>query len=516
MFNKVSMATNMTRRDLIKLLTMLPLFTINSPELSLGLTSLPKGHRLPNILILVFDAFSACHIPFYGYRRQTAPNLSRFANRATVFHSHYAAGNFTTPGTASLLTGTYPWSHHALHIQSTALDEFRNKNIFSLLGEKGYFRIGFSHNIVAMSLLDQFRSDIDKFTSTRDLSLVDDYFADRLFPKDFTPAVHGESLIFRRGDTYSSSLFLYHVYRFWISIQRKSLIKQYGELFPRGIPNNHNLFFILEDAIDWTMSQLAKAPQPFLGYFHFLPPHDPYTTRREFVDRFDDGWNPPPKPFHPLSDGEPDQSLNIKRREYDEYIAYADAEFGRLYDYMDKNGILDNTYVIFTSDHGELFERGIWGHITPVLFEPVIRVPLLISKPGQQKKQDVYTHTSCVDILPTLLHLSGINKPDWCEGEVLPSIREKAPATDRSIFCIEAKSNPKYAPLRKRTVSLIKDHYRLVHYLGYKEYDDIYEMYDLHDDPEELNNICFSRKSVASELQALLNEQLIKVNRSSK
>jgi len=511
------MPTSLPRRDFIKFLAMWPLFTVwPPPERTLGHTSQPGGHRLPNILILVFDTFSAYHIPFYGYRRQTTPNLSRFANRATVFHSHYASGNFTTPGTASLLTGTYPWSHQALHIQGTVLEEFRNKNIFSLLGEKGYFRIGFSHNIVATSLLDQFRLDIDNFTKTRELCLVDNYLADRLFPKDFTPAVHGESLIFRRGDTYSSSLFLYEVYRFWTSIQMKLLTKQYGELFPRGIPNNHNLVFMLETAIDWTMRQLEKAPQPFLAYMHFLPPHDPYTTRREFVDRFDDGWNPLPKPFHPLSDSQPDQRLNQKRREYDEYIAYADAEFGRLYDFMDRNGILDNTYVIFTSDHGELFERGVWGHITPVLFEPVIRVPLLISKPGQQKKQDVYTHTSCVDILPTLLHLSGINKPDWCEGEVLPSIAEEKPAAERSIFCLEAKSNSKHAPLRKRTVSLIRDRYKLVHYLGYKEYDDIYEMYDLNDDPEELNNIYSSRKSVASDLQALLNEQLIKVNRRFK
>ena len=507
------MATNMTRRDLIKLMAMLPLFAVTPRELALGLTSQPRARRLPNILILVFDAFSAHHLPFYGYRRQTAPNLLRFANRATVFHSHYAAGNFTTPGVASLLTGTYPWSHRALHIHGTVSADFRKNNIFSLLGEKGYFRIGFTHNTLVTSLLDQFRSDIDDFTNTRDLCLVDDYFSDRLFPKDFTPAVHGESLISRRGDTYSSSLFLYQVYRFWISIQTKSLIKQYGELFPRGIPSNHNLYFILEDAIDWTMGQLAKMPQPFLAYIHLYPPHDPYTTRREFVDRFDDGWNPRPRPFHPLSEGEPDQSLNIKRREYDESIAYVDAEFGRLSDFMERNGILDNTYVIFTSDHGELFERGVWGHGTPVLFEPVIRVPLLISKPHQQKREDVYTHTSCVDILPTLLSLSGVDRPDWCEGEVLPSIGGREPVTNRSIFCIDARGNPKYAPLRRRTVSVIRDHYKLVHYLGYKEYDDIYEMYDLHNDPEELTNIYSSRKSAASDLRALLNEQLIKANR---
>src|SRR5438094_9979296 len=108
---------------------------------------------------------------------------------------------------------------------------------------------------------------------------------------------------------------------------------------------------------------------------------------------------------------------------------------------MDRNGILDNTYVVFTSDHGELFERGVWGHITPVLFEPVIRVPLLISKPGQQKKQNVYTHTSCVDILPPLLHLSGINKPDRREGQVLPSKAEEKHAAEMSIFGLTSKSN---------------------------------------------------------------------------
>jgi arylsulfatase A-like enzyme len=380
------------------------------------------------------------------------------------------------------------------------------------LGEKGYYRIGFSHNIAVASLLDQFRSDIDKFENTRELCLVDDYFADWLFPNDFTPAIHADGLISQRGGTNSSSLFLYEVYRFWALVQESILIKKYGELFPRGLPQNHNIFFLLEDAIDWSMRQLETMPQPFLAYFHFLPPHDPYTPRREFVDRFNDGWNPPPKPSHPLSDGQPDSLLNQYRREYDEYIAYADAEFGRLYDFMERNGVLNNTYVILTSDHGELFERGIWEHITPVLFEPVIRVPLLISKPGQQTQQNVYTHTSCVDILPTLLHLVGIDRPDWCEGEVLPTITGVELVTDRSIFSVEGKSNPKRAPLTKRTVSMIRGQYKLVHYLGYENYDDIYEMYDLNNDPEELNNIYFSQKSIASDLKALLSEQLIKVN----
>src|SRR5512140_1968324 len=64
---------------------------------------------LPNVIVLVFDTMSAPHLSLHGYRRATTPDLERFAERATVFHKHISAGNYTSPGTASLLTGTYPW-----------------------------------------------------------------------------------------------------------------------------------------------------------------------------------------------------------------------------------------------------------------------------------------------------------------------------------------------------------------------------------------------------------------------
>ena len=58
----------------------------------------------PNILIFVFDAVSARHLSLYGYARQTTPNLEKFAERASVYHRHYSAVNFTTSGTDSMLT----------------------------------------------------------------------------------------------------------------------------------------------------------------------------------------------------------------------------------------------------------------------------------------------------------------------------------------------------------------------------------------------------------------------------
>ncbi len=243
-----------------------------------------------------------------------------------------------------------------------------------------------------------------------------------------------------------------------------------------------------------------------------MPPHKPYHPRREFIGLFDDGWAPVAKKAHFFSQGRSDKFLNQKRREYDEYIAYADAEFGRLYDLMEQIGLLDNTYVVFTTDHGELFERGIWEHQTPALYEPLIRIPLLICKPGQQQREDVYMPTSCVDLLPTLLYATGQAVPDWCEGQILPTFGDKETSSGRSIFSVEAKSNPKQTPLTKGTVALIKDQYKLIHYFGYDGYEDEYELYDLANDPEEMKDLCLAKKSVVADLQSELEQKLREVN----
>lgn len=290
------------------------------------------------------------------------------------------------------------------------------------------------------------------------------------------------------------------------------IMGEYANLYPRGLPRNYKSFYLLEHAIDGIRSLVSSSPRPFLGYFHLFPPHEPYRPRREFIGLFDDGWVPVAKEPRFFSKGESDEHLNQWWNEYDEYIAYTDAEFGRLYDFMEQTGLLDNTYVVFTSDHGQLIERGIHGHFTSVLYEPLIHIPLLISKPKQQQREDVYTPTSCVDVLPTLLHVTGQTIPDWCEGHVLPTFDDKEASSGRSIFALEAKRNPKHAPLTRGTVALVKDQYKLVHYFGYDGHEDEYELYDLVNDPEEMEDLYLSRKSVAADLQRGLGEKLREIN----
>ena len=472
---------------------------------------LPVGNpESPNVLILVFDAFSALHGAIYGYSRDTTPNLSVFADRAVVYHHNHAAGNFTTPGTASLLTGTLPWTHRALHYRGWSLKGSERGSLFAHFAGAGYQGIAYSHNTLVTTLLHALRHSSTELKPTRDLCVVDMQVVERLFPRDYQVAVQRELSLPEDSSSLLGRKVLSLAFQLAVG-QRWQ--RDYRTSFPRGLPELHWHVYLLEHAVDWLQTSLPTWPRPFLGYFHLLPPHDPYPPRGEFVGRFDDEWEAAKKPRHLFSQGHTDGQLSFKRREYDEFIAYADGEFGRLIDGLSERGLLDNTFVVLTSDHGELFERGIWGHWTPVLYEPIIRVPLLIHAPGQTKRVDVHTPTSGVDLLPTLLHATGHPVPDGFEGEVMPPFSEAAADPERSIYAVEAKSNPKYGPLRKGTVALLRGHLKLIRYFGYDEIDEGYELYDLTDDPDELQDLYPRGGKLADTMREELLDKLRDVNR---
>jgi arylsulfatase A-like enzyme len=496
------MSTTINRREFLKLSSLVSLATSWIGASNPIVQSQKTSPETPNILVVIFDALSALDVSLYGYHRKTMPNLARFAEKATVYHNHYSAGNFTTPGTASILTGTYPWTHRALHLHGTVLDSIKSHNAYTEFGRYDYTRIGFSHNLLVDILLHQFIDQIDVYTPPHEVALVDFNFSDDLFDSDYRIAYLSEYRYLKNIGGPSNSLYLQRIYSSIRSLINKIINNRLKQSFPRGVPGKHHMIFLLEDAIDWIMENLVQWPQPFFSYLHMFPPHDPYCPRAEFVDIFWDDWHPVEKPNHFFSMPDEDtESINLKRVVYDEFIAYVDAEFGRLHDFMEKNGFYENTIVVFCSDHGEMFERKITGHVTPTLYQPVIRVPLLISAPQQTSRQDIYTPTSNIDLLPTLLHLANYPIPTWCEGLVLPPYTTQDIPSERSIFTVEAKENPKMTPLIKATVAMIKGDYKLIHYRGYEGYDGVYELYNLHDDPEELENLYATHPTIASDLK---------------
>jgi arylsulfatase A-like enzyme len=117
-----------------------------------------------------------------------------------------------------------------------------------------------------------------------------------------------------------------------------------------------------------------------------------------------------------------------------------------------------------------MFERGLHGHSTPLLYDPVVHSPLLISVPGKQSRTDIYSPTNNVDIVPTLLSLAGREIPDWCEGNLLPGLGGKEDF-ERSTFSMDAKENSSFAPIKKATIAMRKGKYKMIYYTGYEEKD---------------------------------------------
>jgi arylsulfatase A-like enzyme len=502
------MKKKLNRRDFLKLFALLPFGMLSRSLESIGSKVLDASR--PNVLVIVFDAWSANNISLFGYKRETTPNLARLTDHATVYHRHYSAGNFTTPGTGSLLTGTYPWTHRGLAMSGTLLKTFDSRNVFGLYED--YDRFAFSQNGLVNVILDRFRAHLDAFILPGEQVLYDGAFAYDVFENDFRTSNTADHMFFLYRGESPSSLFAYHAKRYLMKLQTKKLIEELQTEYPYGVPSIGwgETLFLLQDVIDWSVEQLDSLASPFFSYLHFYPPHAPYCPQMDFSNLFIDEWEPPPHPPDHFSDGILQSNANIQRLIYDRYIADIDTQIGRMFDELERRRILDNTVVVLTTDHGEIFERGIVGHTTPVLYEPLIHIPLVIFEPGQTERRDVYSLTSCVDVLPTLLHLTGKEQPSWIEGNVLPPY--KVIDKDRSIYVVEAKEEAQLSPLRTATFAIIRGDYKLVYYKGYEDYDGIFQLYNLATDPDELNDLYHTDQSVVQELQEILLAKIKEAN----
>jgi len=515
------MSPDINRRDFLKLasaLMLAPLVPKISAQTSSTITGLLDSPRSsdapgsrPNVIIIIFDALSALNLGTYGYHRTTNPVLDRFARRSIVYHNHHSAGNFTTPSTASFLTGVYPWTHRAFAYGNRVNTQLAPDNLFNLL-RGDYYQAAYTQNLFADALLRQFSDSLDRYIPLSSFSLVGSTFYDRFAQNDSYYALSSFDDFLFDQEEISGSLFLSALNDITSAINLSIAESKFNDQYPLGFPKQPKtkLAFTIDQTIEGVIESMRGWPSPFMTYLHFIPPHAPYRPHRDYAGLFNDGWQPIEKPVHPLSDGAPQEKLNASRQVYDQYIANLDAEVDRFFQYLEQSGLMDNSYVIFTSDHGELFERGMQGHSTRLLYEPVMRVPLFISVPGEQTRQDIYTPTNTVDILPTLLHIAGHDIPEWCDGTILPGSGADISA-EREIFTVEAKSNSAFEPLKKASVALVQGENKLIYYLGYKGAPEGYELYDLNRDPEELTNLYHSHP-MAIEMQATLERKIRKVN----
>jgi arylsulfatase A-like enzyme len=509
--------TRISRRDFMKLSALAAGSVWGASRLHSPPRVLDTGK--PNILIFVFDAMSARHVSLYGYPRKTTTNLEKFAERASVYHTHHSAANFTTSGTASMLTGLYPWTHRAINYRGLIDRSLADRNLFHLVGRE-YVRFAFTQNYWADVLLSQFEQDLDYH-----------------LPCDMYSEIERASI--QPHDMPNDRAMAYYAFQDFLDLGAESLNLFPGSLllasadlsrhlarakdapfedYPLGLPVSALTFSYRNEhvfqGINQSIKELASRSQPYLAYFHLWSPHDPYHPHRDYIGRFQDDLKPSDKLRHPLANGDHSASELLEERlHYDEMVANVDAEFGRLMLELEAANLLQNSYVIVTSDHGELFERGELGHASPLMYAPVTHIPLLIRAPGQTQRTDYHSLTSNLDLVPTLLKLLDQDAPGWLEGRLLPGFGGNEDAS-RSFFPMMAKDNPTFQPLKHATFTLLKGPHELFFYTGYPDHPDTFELYNLHEDPNELQDLFKKDINTASLLKEELLDTISTTNRN--
>jgi len=160
------------------------------------------------------------------------------------------------------------------------------------------------------------------------------------------------------------------------------------------------------EVTDGALRWLGQGDEPFFLFLNYFDPHAPYA--------------PPPRYRKTFLPRGAEVNLRSSRQApalYDAEILYMDEQVGRLLRALRERGLYDDTLVIVTADHGELLgDRGTWGH-ERYLWEPLVRVPLVVKRPGpRQPGRREQAPISIVDVLPLVLEAVGLEPPGGVQG----------------------------------------------------------------------------------------------------
>lgn len=198
-------------------------------------------------------------------------------------------------------------------------------------------------------------------------------------------------------------------------------------------------------------------------------------------------------------------------KDYLRCIKSIDDEVGRLIAYLEQEGLMDNTIIVYTSDQG--FYMGEHGWFDKrFMYEESFRTPLIVRYPGKIKAGSVSDAlVQNIDYAPTYLEMAGIEKPDYMTGTSLsPLFSGETPADWRKYLYYHYYDYPAIHQVRRHD-GVRDDRYKLIHFYGTSDSKDspvnCNELYDLQQDPNELNNLFGSPEydEIAIRLQTQLD-----------
>jgi arylsulfatase len=432
----------------------------------------------PNIILLMTDQQRYDTLAAWGAEHMITPNMDRLAARGVSFHQAFCPGATCIASRAAIFTGMYAhnsgvytfqnWAEHRVWVQD--------------LNDAGY-------HCVNMGKMHY---------SPRD---VPGGFHERVIVENPT-----NNTAFQGGadDDWGRFLRLHGIER--PNFRHRSdpdWMAKYQGVAWHEEERFHSDLFIGDSAVAWV--QAYRGSQPFFLQVGLTGPHEPWDPLPRHLAQYE--GRPLPRPvqrageeaekppqhqahqrFHAQTNHESridvsaadDAGIDHMRRHYYAKITTVDEQIGKVMTALEERGFLDNSLIIFCSDHGELLgDHGLsykW-----LMYDPIVHVPLIICPPQQghvSNARQVHDLVSLIDLGPTILAAAGLEIPAYLEGRsLLPYLVEPGraePVTPREWVVSEDNYQ----------IMLRSNCYKLIYYIGQAEGD----LYDLQNDPDELWN----------------------------
>jgi len=400
------------------------------------------------VLFAVLDTLRADHLGCYGYKRNTSPNLDKLAENGVLFLNAYPSDVPTQPSYTAMFTG-----------------------------RRGIFTGVVSHS------------------ESETLSAGEVFFPE---------------ILEREGYETAAVSTLYHMKKYFARGFKTYMNPVAGSV--------HLTQAVTADQInDMALPWLERnKDRDFFLFLHYWDPHTPYNPPQQYKRLFYKGNEKDPKnkslegikdfmvyPFtQRLLDamGEGITDIEYVIAQYDAEIRYVDEKFGEVIEALEAFGILEDTLIIVTSDHGEnLGENGVYfDHAT--VHEPTIHVPLILHHPSFPRGKRVGAFVQLIDIAPTIFEFLNLPQPSSFQGKSLLGL-------------IKGERDSQYTRIYTnqglwQAVRMIREgEWKLIKYIDRNFWPGpMLELFNLKDDPDETRNLVDEEPQIRDELELKLRK----------
>jgi arylsulfatase A-like enzyme len=447
-----------------------------------GRDDVSEEAKRPNIVFIITDQQRFDTIAAAGFDHMITPNLDRLVREGVCFSHMYVTSPSCAPSRASLFTGLYPhtngvfrnderWSHS--WVRQLADAGYRCVNVGKMHTSPFEDSFGFHERHVVEN----------KDRATERLPFFLDNWDKAFFARGYEKP---SRITYRRREDYRDQL----------------------GAFVWDLPEDlHSDNFVPELAAIWL--DRYHGTEPFFLQIGIPGPHPPYDPTQEYIDKYRDRNLPEAIRDQAAIDRQPSalktlraqhiavdhdavvhlanptaEQLRRQREHYFANVTMIDAQVGKLIEALERRGVLDDTIVIFTSDHGDCLNDH--GHSQKwTMYEPSVRVPAIVWSPkGVERGKVVDDLVSLFDFGPTILELAGLTVPRWMEAKSLLPYLAGTQTSPRDFVFSEHAGDRILSGTEFMT--MIRDrHYKLVHFVE----NDEGQLFNLIADPNEINDL---------------------------